>query len=210
MSRRTSPFNRQIIAILIVASASLLIAIQYARLIEPAAAREIKAACNGLGPRADNPKFGKMPSEQPVNFTAQNYKGEMVSLSDFRGKIVFVNFWATWCNVCKSEKPGLETMAAELESDDFVVLTLASNPAWEDIREYMKTHYPEQGLPFTVLLDPPSGDSNLGTIARSYGITAVPETFVIDRDGHIRYYFVNKRDWDSDVSETCLRALIDE
>ncbi len=210
MSRSKSASPRQIIAMIIVGASCLLIAVQYARLIEPAAAREIKAACSGLRPAADNPIYGKLPSDKIVNFTAQNYKGEMVSLSDFRGKIVFVNFWATWCTVCKSEKPGLETMVGELESDDFVVLTLASNPEWEDIRQYMQDNYPDQGLPFTVLLDPPSGDSNLGTIARSFGITAVPETFVFDREGRIRYYFINKRDWASGVAETCRRALVDE
>lgn len=205
MSRSQSAFNRQLIAILLVAGATLLIVIQYARLIEPAAAREVQAACKGLRSAPDNPVFGTVPTTQPVDFRAQNHKGEMVSLSDYRGKIVFVNFWATWCNVCKTEKPSLEDMGALLESDDFVVLTLASNGSWDDIREY----YP-QGAPLTVLLDPPAGGDNLGTIAKSYGITAVPESFVIDRDGRILGYYINKRDWSSGIAETCLRAIIDD
>lgn len=204
MSRKQTAFNRQLIAIVLVAAATLLIAVQYARLIEPAAAREIQAACKGLRPAPDNPVFGAMPSAQPVDFQAQTHDGRMVSLSDYRGKIVFVNFWATWCNVCKTEKPGLEEMAAIMESDDFVVLTLASNKSWDDIREF----YPN-GSPLTILLDPPAGDDNLGTIAKSYGITAVPESFVIDRDGRIRYYYINKRDWKSGISQTCLNAIVD-
>jgi hypothetical protein len=71
-----------------------------------------------------------------------------------------------------------------------------------------------QGLPsgtsFNVLLDPPSGDGNIGAIAASWGIKAVPESALIDRQGNIRAYFVNKRDWDTPVAETCLRSLIDE
>lgn len=205
MSRNQSAFRRQLIAVIIVAATSLMLAYQYAALIEPAAAREIKAACNGLRSAADNPIFGAIPSSQPVDFRAQAHDGSMVSLSDYRGKIVFVNFWATWCNVCKTEKPGLEKMAAEFESDDFVVLTLASNRSWDDIREF----YPD-GSPLKILLDPPAGDDNLGVIAKSYGITAVPESFVIDRDGRIRYYYINKRDWYSSISQTCLRAVIDD
>jgi thiol-disulfide isomerase/thioredoxin len=205
MSRRPISQTRQVIAAVIVGAACLLIAIQYARLITPAAAREIQAACNGLRPSPDNPIFGDLPSSQPVDFTAQNYKGESVSLSDYRGKVVFVNFWATWCGVCKAEKPGLEDMVSELEGDDFVVLTLASDPQWQNIQDYFP-----KGSPLTVLLDPPSGDENLGTIAKSFGITAVPESCVFDRQGRIRYYFINKRDWDSGVAQTCMRALIDE
>jgi hypothetical protein len=60
-----------------------------------------------------------------------------------------------------------------------------------------------------VFLDPPNGDSNIGAIASSWGITAVPESALIDRNGNIRAYFVNKRDWQSPVAETCIRSVID-
>lgn len=205
MSTSSPALQRQFVAMVIVGAASLLIAIQYARLIKPAAAREIEAACKGLRPAEDNPVFGALPSTQAVDLTAYNHLNQPVALSSFRGKVVFLNFWATWCNVCKSEKPGLEEMAAELESDDFVVLTLASNPSWADIQQY----YPK-GSPLKVLLDPPAGEDNLGVIAKSFGITAVPESFIIDRQGRIRYYFINKRDWHSGVALTCLRAVADE
>ncbi len=206
MSRKQTPLMNRIVALGVVAAVTLYVAVRYVQMVRPAAAREVKAACNGLRPSPDNPVFGALPSSQPVEFKAQNHEGKTVSLSDYRGKVVFVNFWATWCNVCKAEKPGLEELARELEDgEDFVILTLASNAAWKDIRDYFPS-----GTPLTVLLDPPTGDDNLGTIAKSFGITAVPESFVIDRDGHIRHYFINKRDWDSGVAQTCLQALIDE
>jgi hypothetical protein len=66
------------------------------------------------------------------------------------------------------------------------------------------------GVPFNVLLDPPQGEGNIGAIAASWGIKAVPESALIDRNGMIRAYFVNKRDWQSPVAETCLRSVIDE
>ncbi|WP_428267467.1 TlpA family protein disulfide reductase [Haliangium sp.] len=198
--------TRKIVAICLVAATCLFLGIQYALLVQPAAAREIQAACTGLRPSATNPAFDRLPTQTPVDFTVQNHAGEQVKLSDYRGQVVFVNFWATWCNVCKAEKPGLERMALELEAeyDDFHVLTLASDPSWGPIRE----RYPD-GSPLSIMLDPPAGDDTLGAVAKRFGIKAVPESFVIDRDGTIRYYFINKRDWDSNIAETCLRAVIE-
>jgi hypothetical protein len=66
-----------------------------------------------------------------------------------------------------------------------------------------------RGTPFKVLLDPPPGDENIGKITASWGIKAVPESALIDRQGNIRAYFVNKRDWHSNVAQTCLRSVID-
>lgn len=205
MSPRPRSQTRKFVAIIIVGAVSLFLSVQYVRLIKPAAAREIQAACNGLRPSSTNPVFEALPTQGPVDFTAQDHNGNPVKLSDYRGKVVFVNFWATWCNVCKAEKPSLERMASEMQSDDFVVLSLASDADWESIRE----RFPD-GSPLSILLDPPQEDENLGAIAKSFGITAVPESFIIDRHGHIRHYFINKRDWDSDIAETCVRALIEE
>jgi hypothetical protein len=61
-----------------------------------------------------------------------------------------------------------------------------------------------------VFIDPPSDDGNIGAITRSWGIKAVPESALIDRQGNLRAYFVNKRDWSSNVAETCIQSVIDE
>ena len=94
-------------------------------------------------------------------------------------------------------------MHNKLADSDFVVLTIASDSNWKTVAK----KFPN-GTPLTILLDKPV-KGNLGTIAKKYGLTAVPETFVIDKDGQIRYHFINKRDWDSGVAATCLRALKD-
>jgi hypothetical protein len=65
-------------------------------------------------------------------------------------------------------------------------------------------------IPFKAFLDPPQGDENLGPITQAWGLRAVPESVLIDRKGNIRAYFVNKRDWESPVAQTCLRSVIDE
>jgi thiol-disulfide isomerase/thioredoxin len=210
-------------------------------MVPNAANREVKAACSGL--RSQSPAPEACPNGQPCtlpipakDFTAIDHQGKPVKLSDFRGKVVLVNFWASWCGVCKTEKPAIYEMSGDLASDDFVVLALASDRTWTDVLvaiveslaptvpiaspaggEITMTQaldaYREglpNGTPFKVLLDPPSGDGNIGAIAASWGIKAVPESALIDRKGNLRAYFVNKRDWQSPVAETCLRSLIDE
>jgi len=207
-------------------------------MVPNAAARELKAACRGLHRADDKINPALCPSgtdcTTPVpapDFTAEDMTGHKVKLSDYRGKVVLINFWASWCGVCKTEKPALDAMSNEMVSDDFVVLALASDKNWDDAKaavleaiapgaapegaltkDKVDTAYRQalpNGAPFKVLLDPPADDGNIGKIAASWGIKAVPESALIDRQGNIREYFVNKRDWQSPVAETCLRSVID-
>jgi len=230
-------------------------------MVPHAAEREIKAACAGLKPatpeelRKEHPmlcadKTCAYPMPAP-DFSAVDNNGKPVTLSSFHGKVVLLNFWASWCGVCKHEKPQLQVMADDMTSGDFATVALASDRNWRDVLvaivdalaprilipgldgkeapaayvfEDYKEHHQEvpmqlaleaykrglpDGVPFQVLLDPPAGDDNIGQIAAAWGIHAVPESALIDRDGNIRAYFINKRDWKSPVAETCLRSVID-
>jgi thiol-disulfide isomerase/thioredoxin len=203
--------------------------------------REAESACRGmLGFERLNPALCpngqdcKLPLPAP-DFTAIDRNGKPVKLSDFRGKVVLLNFWASWCGTCKAEKPGLGDMAAEMRSHDFEVIALASDSEWRKVLpalvmglrpnaqlppagedgytfEEAKAIYGRElpgGAPFQVFLDPPKGDDTIGVIARSWGLEKVPETALIDRQGNIRAYFVNKRDWSSSVAQTCIRAVVD-
>jgi peroxiredoxin len=201
-SRSTSA--TRLVAVGVVGFAALVVVGMFVWMVPPAAAREARAACSGLRPTATNPSLGSLPTAAP-DFTVTTHEGKQVKLSDYRGKVVLLNFWASWCGVCKSEKPSLEEMTRHMVGDQFAVLTLASDKEWKLVREALPN-----GAPFEVFLDPPAGDDNLGQIATAWGIKAVPESFVIDRTGRIRHYFVNKRDWDSGVAETCLQSIIDE
>lgn len=206
-------------------------------MVPSAADREAEAACRGLRNETMlNPALcpGGQPCTLPVpapDFTAKDITGKDVKLSDYRGKVVLINFWASWCGVCKTEKPALHAMAGEMASDDFVVLALASDHKWEDaLTAVLASLAPQsvpqgtptmenvsaafrqalpRGTPFKVLLDPPEGDGNIGKITDSWGIKAVPESALIDRQGNIQAYFVNKRDWQTPIAQTCLRSVID-
>lgn len=212
-------------------------------MVPNAAAREEKAACRGLkgdlplAPALCNGQPCTLPAPAP-DFTALDHQGKPVRLSDFRGKVVLLNFWASWCGVCKTEKPGLKAMADELAGrDDFVVISLASDHNWSDVllalvdglapgyelpRAEKGAEIPmtaaldayrqalPSGVPFKVFIDPPAGDGNIGAIAKAWGIKAVPESALIDREGNLRAYFVNKRDWSTQVAQTCLRSVLDD
>jgi len=192
------------ILLVVAVAITALLGIEYLRLLRPAQAREVAAACRGLRPSSQNRALGSLPTKAP-DFTAQDHTGRMVSLSDFRGKVVVLRFWASWCSTCKAEQPSLEELAAEADPDDMVVLAIASDPDWDKVRAKLP-----EGSNTTVLLDPPTGDSAVGPIAAAYGVEKVPETIVVDRDGIARYYLINKRDWTSGVAQTCLRSLVDE
>ncbi|HEY1811943.1 MAG TPA: TlpA disulfide reductase family protein [Kofleriaceae bacterium] len=209
-------------------------------MVPTAAAREAHAACVGMQSQPPiNPALcpGGGQCTYPIpapDFVAYDNNNKPVHLSDFRGKVVLLNFWASWCGVCKTEKPHLEEMAKDMAGKDFVVIALASDRSWADVLDAIvdalapNVKVPggsdvtlkdalaayQQGLPqgtsFQVLLDPPDGDNNIGKIAASWGIKAVPESALIDRQGNIRHYFGNKRDWNTPVAETCLRSVIDE
>jgi peroxiredoxin len=190
------------------------LAVHFVLLIEPAARREKLAACAGLRPSPITKSlatagYSRFPRPVP-DVTVQDVEGNMRKLSEYRGKVVFLSFWATWCPPCEAEVPDIEALQAELGRDDFVVVALASDESWETVWEFFKQGE-RGGTNMTLFLDPPPDDTNkLGAIARSFGVPMLPETFLIDRDGNIRYYYTNTRDWDSDLAVTCMRSLIED
>lgn len=208
---------RKVVAMLVLGGAASLILVLFLWMVGPAAAREVQAACTGMRPTWKNPHFKRLPAVAP-DFTVKDVNGTALRLSDLRGKVVLLNFWASWCDVCKAEKKSLAAITRELASDDFRVVSLASDDDWAAVDQSLRvalgtrtrpSSLPYGGAPFEVYLDPPD-QGNLGPVAAAWGIEKVPESFLIDRQGNIRMYLVNKRDWSADVVQTCVRSLIDE
>lgn len=115
-----------------------------------------------------------------VDFELQDLEGNTVKLSDQEGKVVFVNFWATWCGYCDEEMPDMQKMYEEYEltRDDFIIL--AVNVA-ED-KEVVETYIEENDFEFTVLFDTD------GKVAQQYYATGLPTTWMIDREGNVIGY----------------------
>ncbi|MGN9164829.1 TlpA family protein disulfide reductase [Tissierellaceae bacterium HCP3S3_D8] len=105
------------------------------------------------------------------NFTLKNLKGEDVSLSDYKDKIVLVNFWATWCKLCNAEMPDLERL--QKENDDIVVLAVNLSEEKSVVEKYIQ----KGGYTFEVVLD------EEGKISQDYLVSGLPASYFTNKDG---------------------------
>ena len=120
------------------------------------------------------------------NFTLQDLDGRMVSLSDYRGKVILLNIWATWCPPCVAETPSIDKLNKMFEDEDFVLIAVSIDESGEKaVLPFMK----KKNLSFPVLLDPES------RVARLYRTTGVPESFIIRKDGTIDSKVQGAIDW---------------
>jgi peroxiredoxin len=121
------------------------------------------------------------------DFSLPDVTGKMVRLKDFRGKVVFMNFFATWCVPCREEMPAMERLYRTYKDRGLVVLAV-------DIREGAKTvqaFTQELKLSFPALLDKD------GSVAYTYSVRPVPATYLIGRDGKILWRAFGSREWSS-------------
>ena len=116
-----------------------------------------------------------LAGDQAVEFTLLGLDGEEVSLSDYSGQPVVLNFWATWCAPCRIEMPELQNAFETYQDQDLVVLAINEQEEEQQVQDFFE----ELGLTFTPLLD---SDGNVG---RSYGAFGLPSTYFIDRSGEI-------------------------
>jgi cytochrome c biogenesis protein CcmG/thiol:disulfide interchange protein DsbE len=127
---------------------------------------------------------------------------QVKSLADYKGQVVVLNLWATWCGPCRAEMPSLEKLYHELGPQGLKIVAVSiDQPGMEDaIREFKK----EFGLTFEVLYAPD------GKIRDDYQATGFPETFIIGRDGVIRKRVIAATDWDAEPQKALLRELLAE
>ena len=115
------------------------------------------------------------PAEDPVKINLKDMNGKNTSLSDFRGKIVFLNFWTTWCPTCRIEMPSMEKLHQKLKNKDFAMVTINLQESASQVKAFFK----EFKLTFTALLD------STGEVGASFGIRAIPTTYILDKTGRI-------------------------
>lgn len=124
--------------------------------------------------------------EMAPDFTFPDLDGNMVTLSSLRGKVVFINIWATWCPTCIEEMPSMEKLYQRMKGREFEILAVSIDVLGEQVvRPFMQKYE----LTFPALLD------NQGTIKKLYATTGVPESFVLDKEGRIVYKAIGPRDW---------------
>ncbi len=119
---------------------------------------------------------GGEPEEAPA-LALRTLDGESVTLEDYRGKVVLVNFWATWCPPCRVEMPGFQRVYEDREEDGFVILALSTDRGGTGgVRDFIE----ERGLTF------PTAMASAEAVQAFGGVRALPTSFLIDRDGRIR------------------------
>jgi peroxiredoxin len=110
-----------------------------------------------------------------------------ISLTSLRGKVVVVNFWATWCLECRQEMPALESLHRELETQGLAIVGINVREKTETVQRYAK----ELSLSFPLVLD---SDGKMNAL---YGVVGLPTTFLIGRDGRAVAFAIGPREWGS-------------
>ena len=159
--------------------------------------RTHEAACEALSPAAQNPVLGELPQPAP-DFALKDYAGREVRLSSLRGQVVLVNFWATWCKTCVVEMPSMEKLVGKMRGKPFRLLAVSVDDGWPEVRQFFS-----RGTQLQVLLDPSR------ETPKKFGTEKFPESFLVDRDGNIRYYVISDRDWAKPEVGACIDSLLD-
>jgi thiol-disulfide isomerase/thioredoxin len=142
------------------------------------------------------------PYEEPDSaappFTLKATDGKLHRLEDYRGKVVLVNFWASWCPPCLAEMPSMQRLADRLGAEAFEVLAINVGESPFRVSKFMKLI----GVRLTALLD------DKGEIFKAWGGTIYPTSFILDREGRVRYVAYGPLEWDSEDVVASILALL--
>jgi len=134
----------------------------------------------------------------PENFTLPLLNGGNTSLSDHKGKVVILNFWATWCPPCRAEMPSMEILYQRFKSQGLEILAVDVGENINTVRQFIHN----SNYTFPVILDRHSRVSGI------YGIVAFPTSYIIDREGKIIAIVVGSISWDTPEAITAFEALL--
>jgi len=149
------------------------------------------------GAAAGNWLKAEQRSDIDLSGQFRSLDGRSVSLSDFSGKVLFLNVWATWCGPCRMEMPSMEDLYKEFGSQGLAMVAVSSEDV-DTVRDYAaSTRYP-----FTILVDPED------VLSQRLGINAIPTTFIVDKQGQLVYQHVGGNDWNSSGVREQIRGLL--
>jgi thiol-disulfide isomerase/thioredoxin len=140
------------------------------------------------------------PAKPAKDFTLPDLDGKPHQLSDYRGKVVLVNFWATWCPPCRREMPSMERLSQRLKGQPFAILAI--NQQEEADQVFVFTGQMEPFPTFPILFDPDSAT------AHAWGVLGLPASFIVDRQGRVVYRAMGGREFDHPEIEQAIRTLL--
>ena len=139
----------------------------------------------------------KVPSP---DFTLNDPDGKPVRLGELKGKVVFLNFWATWCPPCIIEMPSMEKLHREFGDKSLMILAINVRESAKQVKAFVKSHK----LTLKTLLDPK------GTVSRRYYAWALPVTVIVNKRGEKIYTVIGPRDWDTQDANNFVQQLLEE
>jgi peroxiredoxin len=133
-----------------------------------------------------------------IDFTVPDLTGSPLRLADFKGKVVLLNFWATWCPPCKEEMPSMERLYRRYKEHGFTIVAISIDTNTAAVAPFVKRFK----LTFPIGLDPKT------TVANQYSVRALPATFLIDRRGTVAAVAIGPRDWDGKAGHAAIESLL--
>ena len=145
-------------------------------------------------------KGGPALGTPAAEFKLIDLEGKWLSLSDYKGKVVLLNFWATWCGPCRVEMPSMEVLYQEFKKDGFEILAISSDHQGSIVtRPFVEA----QALTFPILHD---ADYR---VSGTYGIRTLPMSYLVDRQGILRHRVFGARDWNSKEAWVFIEELLE-
>lgn len=142
-------------------------------------------------------EIDSLENSKAPDFTLRDINGRVIKLSSLNGKVVLLNFWATWCPPCKAEMPSLNRLYAEMQSSGLVVIAVSTDKSAAPVREFLGKNH----LDFTVLWDEKL------SVTKQYKVFSMPTTFLIDRKGMIVEKFMGEYEWTDEEIKKKIRKL---
>jgi thiol-disulfide isomerase/thioredoxin len=130
---------------------------------------------------------------------ANDQAGVPRTLADYHGKVVLLNFWASWCPPCLREMPSLERLRARMAGRPLAIVAISSAETPEEVGAYLS----KMTLGFPILLDPDSDNT------RHWKVFALPTTFLLDAEGQVRYVLTGPTEWDEGEALKLIESLLD-
>jgi len=131
---------------------------------------------------------------------AQDLAGAQKTLADYRGKVVLLNFWASWCPPCLREMPSMERLRVKMGGRPLAIVALDSAETPEEVNAYLS----RMKLGFPILLDPD------GSNTKRWKVFALPTTFLLDAEGRVRYVLTGPTEWDEGEALEVIKSLLAE
>ena len=144
--------------------------------------------------------FGVDEKTLAPDFTLKDLNDMDVSRSSFKGKVVLINFWGTFCIPCRKEMPSIETLYKIYKDKGFLVIAVSEDKDLKDVKDFVNKY----GLTFTIVMDQDK------RVAKQYKISALPVTFLVDKKGMISKKFFGDRDWADKESRKMIEDLLSE